>query len=133
MKSITVVADDRVGLLADISYILGKARINIESVSVDSIGGKAIIVLTVRDTQKTADVLQKSGYSISEANVLVVKLSDQPGELSKITAMLVDEKVNIQNVHMLSRDGKQTVLALMLDKPKKAEKLLAPYLITSEE
>ena len=28
MKTITIVADDRVGLLADMSYVLGKAKID---------------------------------------------------------------------------------------------------------
>jgi len=43
MKSITIVSEDRIGLLSDITYILGKARINIEGVDVSVVGGKAIV------------------------------------------------------------------------------------------
>ena len=50
MKSLTIVADDRVGLLSDISYVLGKSKINIESISVDVIGNKAVIVLTIKNS-----------------------------------------------------------------------------------
>ncbi|MCX6773186.1 MAG: ACT domain-containing protein [Candidatus Micrarchaeota archaeon] len=57
MKQITIVADDKVGLLADISYILGKARVNIDAISVEVHGGKAIISLTFKDDKKAISLL----------------------------------------------------------------------------
>ena len=133
MKSITVVAEDRVGLLADISYLLGKAKVNIEAISVDVVAGKAVISLTLRDDIKAKGILENSGYKVAESNVVVVKLSDQPGELSKITNTLAQEKINIENVHMLSKDGKTTILAVVVDKPKRAAKLLEKYLVNKSE
>jgi len=124
MKTITVVADDRVGLLADISYILGKTKINIDSIGVDVAAGKAVISLTIKNAERAKAVLEQNGYRVAEANVLVLKLTDQPGELSKITATLAREGINIENVHMLSRDGKNTVIGVVVSKPRKAEKIL---------
>ncbi|MBI2079328.1 ACT domain-containing protein [Candidatus Micrarchaeota archaeon] len=133
MKSITIVSEDRVGLLADISYILGKAKVNIESVSVDVVGGKAVVVITVKDSKKAAVELQKNNYTVSEENVLVVKLQDRPGELSRITNVLAQDKINIQNVHILSRDGKTTILSVMVDKPRKASKVLEEFLLNKSD
>jgi hypothetical protein len=133
MKSITIISEDRVGLLADISYLLGKAKINIEAITVEVVGGKAVIVLTVKNDSKTKQVLEGAGYTTTEANVVVVKLTDEPGELSKITSTLAQEKINIQNVHMLSRDGKSTILAIVVDNPKRATKLLEQYLVNKQE
>jgi hypothetical protein len=133
MKSITIVADDKVGLLADISYILGKAKVNIDALNVDVVANKAFIVLTVPDAEKARSVLEASGYKVTESNMVVLKLSDQPGELSKITSTLAKQHVNIENVLTLSRDGKDTVLAVMVDKPKKASELLKEYLLNKEE
>ena len=133
MRSITVVAEDRVGLLADISYLLGKAKVNIDSISVDVVAGKAVITLALKDDQKAKTLLENAGYKVAESNVVVIKLSDQPGELSKITNMLAQEKINIENVHMLSRDGNTTVLAIVVDKPKRAMKLLDQYLLNKGE
>ncbi len=129
MKPITIVVDDRIGLLADISYILGKAKINIEGVSVSVVGGKAIIVLTVIDAEKTGSVLTKNGYKVMESDVLVAKLADKPGELGTITKKLAENSININNVHIISRDGKNTLLALIVDKPKKARELLKDILV----
>jgi hypothetical protein len=132
VKSIAIVADDKVGLLADISYILAKSKINIESLSVDVIGGKAIITLSVSDVIKGKEVVIGAGYKVEEANTTIVKLSDKPGELNKVTAMLSKEGLNVQSVNVLAKDGKVTVLSILTDKPKKAALVLQPFLITNE-
>ncbi len=129
MKPITIVAEDKVGLLADISYILGKAKINIDSIGVDVIGGKAIISLVLSDEQRGKSVLEASGYKVNELDSIVLKLKDQPGELSKITNSLSKEGISIQNVHMLSKGGNETVISIVVDKPKKAMNLLKEYLL----
>lgn len=133
MKAITVVADDRVGLLADISYLLGKAKINIDAISVDVVGKKAVISITVKDTDKAKSVLQNAGFSVTESNAIVIKLADKPGELSSITAMLAEDGINIENVHIVSRDGDSTVLSVVVDKPKKAMKILDEFLLNKEQ
>ena len=133
MKAVTIVADDKVGLLADISYVLGKAKINIESISVDVTGGKAVISIMLSDESRGKNVLEASGYTVGELNSIVLKLPDQPGELSRITNSLSKDGVSIQNVHMLSKDGKSTVISVVVDKPKRATALLKDFIIGSEE
>lgn len=132
MKPITIVENDRVGLLADISYILAKNKINIETISVNVVGGKAAIVLTVNNPKKAVDVLSQNGYKNLEEDYFVLKLEDKPGELNRITAMLSGGGVNILNVHLIGRDGKSTIVALKVDKDRKARELLKDVLAESE-
>ncbi len=132
MKTLTVVADDKVGLLADISYILAKSKINIESVNVEVVAGKAIIALGVADAVKGKQVVEAAGYKVEEANSIVIKLPDNPGELSNVTNLLSKDGISVQSVHTLSKDGKTTVIALLVDKPRRATTLLDKYLITNE-
>ncbi len=132
MKSITIVAEDRIGLLSDITYILGKSKVNIESVDVAAVGGKAIINLTIKNAEKASEALSRNGYRVMETNVIVIKLTDKPGELAKVTKSLSDSGIDIQNVHVVSRDKTYTVLALVVDKTKKARSLLKEYLIEEE-
>jgi hypothetical protein len=133
MKTITIVSKDEMGLLSDISYVLAKEKVNIESISVDVVGEKSVITLGVKDEKKARDALKQSGYSVSEEDVIVVKLEDKPGELSKITKMLAEAKINIHSVLLLSSDGKNTIISFAVDKPKHAEKLLADYIVKNEE
>ncbi len=128
MKQITILVDDKVGVLADISFILGKAHINIESIDASVAAGKAIINLTVPDEARTVMLLQNNGYHVFEADVIVVRLSDKPGELSKMSKILADNGVNLESVHLITRGGQFAVYSLKVDKRAKAEKLLAPYM-----
>ena len=133
MKQIAVVAEDRVGLLADISYILGKARINIESVSVQVHGGKAVINLTVKDYEKATRMLTSNGYRVLSTEIFIIKLKDEPGEMSKMSKILRDNSINIESLYIVARgeDG-FAIHALKVDKPKKARKLLAPFMKIEE-
>jgi len=131
MKSLTLIADDRVGLLMDIATVLSQAKINIETVNADAHAGKAIVVMTLSDADKGKRVLETAGYKIESGGAIVIELTDQPGELGRITAMLSKEGISINSVHTIARDGKRTVLSLRASDQKKATSLLKEYLITA--
>jgi len=123
---VTIVANDRVGLLSDISYILGKSNINIEALGVDVVGNKAIIALTVRDGKKTAAVLACNGFDVAETDALLIKLANEPGEISHIADKLSEGRVNIESMQLVSNDNEHGVFALYVDKPRKAALLNRP-------
>lgn len=133
MKCVTIVSEDRIGLLADISYVLGKAGVNIESLSVDVVGKNAIVALSVKDPNRALGMLQKSGYNAAELDSIVIKIPNKPGEMTKIANMLSDEGVNVENMHTLSIDNNHGVFSLAVDKPRKATKLLGGILLHSED
>lgn len=133
MKQLTVLVDDKVGLLANISYLLGRSRVNIESISVASVGGKAIITLMVKDTRRTKEILEVNGYRCLEADSLVVKLVNRPGELAKMTRVLADNKINMESLAVISQDEEFSIHAIKVDKPARAEKLLASYLMRDSD
>jgi len=128
MKQIVIIAEDRVGLLADVSYLLGKAKINIESISVEVVGNKAVIRMVVKDEKRATEVLTKNGYKVVTSDALVIKLKDEPGELSKVAKSLASNQINIENINLLTKSKEYALIALRVDKMKKAEKLLKDYL-----
>ncbi|MCX8198369.1 MAG: hypothetical protein N3F07_04255 [Candidatus Micrarchaeota archaeon] len=133
MKQLTIVVDDKVGVIADISYILGKAKINIEAISAEVYGGKGIINLMVKDEQKAAKLLSANGYKVLESELIIVKLKDEPGRLSEVSALLKDAGINISNLYLLARGNGVSIDAISVDKPKKARKVLAEYLVGGKE
>lgn len=133
MKDITVIAPDKVGLLADISYILGKARVNIESIAVTSVGGKAVITVLVKNAQKAGEVLERNGFKVSSGNVIFLKLTDEPGKLSEVAKTLADNKISVGNLNLISRDGAHTIVGVTVDRPRKAKKVLEKYLVENAE
>ena len=131
MKSITVVSEDKVGLLAEISHVLAKKQINIEHMDFEVVGKKAIVALTVTNTEGAKDALNASGFKVAQENCIVIRLNDKPGEFNRIAGMLAHEGIGIERVHMLSREGKRALLQLVVDKPEPATRILHDYLSTS--
>ncbi len=131
MKSITVVSEDRIGLLADISYILGKASVNIEGLNVDVVGKQAVITLTIKDPLKASSLLEKNGFTTAEQDSIVIKLPNKPGAFNLLTNRLASQKIHIENMHSLSADGDGGVFAINVDKPRKATKIIGDLLVTT--
>ncbi|MEM4554476.1 MAG: ACT domain-containing protein [Candidatus Anstonellaceae archaeon] len=128
MKQMTVIVPDKVGLLADISYILGKAKINIDSVSVASTGGTAILTFFLKDEKKAAQLLRQNGYKVLESEVSIARLKDRPGELSELSSKLAEANINILNLYIVAKESGYAYVAIKVDKPRKAKKILIPYL-----
>lgn len=130
MKTIVISADDKVGLLADISYLLAKAKINIETICVDVVSGRAVITLELSDPVKGKQAVEAGGYRVEDLNAVVIKIDEK--ELNKLTKQLTDDGLKVQNVQVLAKDNHEVVYSMVVDKPKRAITLLQPHLITSK-
>lgn len=127
MKSVTIVSEDRVGLLADISYILGKSSVNIDGLFVDVVAGKAVISLEVKDPKKASSILVSNGFTTTHPEAIVIKVSNN--HMGQITDMLDSEKIQVKELSMLSSDKIEGIFALNVDKPRKAHKMLSPFIL----
>jgi hypothetical protein len=133
MKELVIVAEDRFGLLADISYILGKSKINIDALTAGIVGNNAVIHIVVKDEKRTKEVLEKNGYKVAPSDAIVIEIVDAPGELAKLTQKLVDAKVNVEKMHFLAKGKKMVLYAVRVDNRKKALKMLVDYMPKEED
>ncbi len=124
MDQLTVVVDDKVGVLADISYLLGKSRINIDSLTAVSMGKKAILTFFVKDSVRAAQLLKSNGYKLLESEILVVRLKDEPGQMAELTGLLAHEKINVLNLYYVAKEKGTAIVAVRVDKTTKAKKVL---------
>lgn len=127
MKQISVLVDNQIGKLADISFILGKSKINIDSISMGQAMGKSIIYLTVKNHQKALELLKANGYECYSFDVFLVKLKNSPGELAKLTKLLEEAKINVENVTVVTQDSANSLYSIKTDRPQKAEKILKDH------
>ncbi|MCX6776694.1 MAG: ACT domain-containing protein [Candidatus Micrarchaeota archaeon] len=127
MKELLILAKDRIGLLADLSAALGLADINVESISADTMGDKAVIHLVVSDDKRGKEILEKKGFIVMSSDAIVVRVIDKPGELAKVAKILADAKVNVKNVQLLTKEGGLALFVFRVDSADKATKLLKDY------
>ncbi|MEW6528764.1 MAG: hypothetical protein AB1391_02655 [Candidatus Micrarchaeota archaeon] len=128
MKPITLVLNDRVGLISDLSYILGKEKINIDALSASVVGKKIVITIQVKNNEKAVAVLAKNGYTNIDKDYDIIMVKNQPGELSKVTGLLKKARINIENLFQISQDSEYAMVSLKTNKPRLTKEILKPYL-----
>jgi len=131
MRPVTVVCEDRTGLLADVSYILSKSNININSLDVHVVGGKAVISLEVKDPKKAQTILEKNGFSTVNLEAIVIKLSNKFRTIGEVKALLESKRVKAENISEISSDVNNGVFAITVNKPRKASRLLEQFMVCS--
>ncbi len=129
MRSVVVVTEDKAGLLSDISYVLSKSGVAINGIDIDVVGGKAILSLTVKDPGRAKGVLERNGFSTVEPKALVIKVSHSLRSFAEVLRMLEKKKVRIEDYSEISSDNSGGVFALMVNKRRKASRLLENFMI----
>jgi len=117
VKDLTVILQDRPGILADLGEILGKAAINIEGMCAFQCQGKGITHLLVEDSTGTRHALEAKGIEVTaEREVLVKEIEDRPGTLGEVARKLANAGVNIEVIYLTSK----TRLVIGVDNLEKA-------------
>jgi len=89
--------NDRPGELARVAQTLSSSGVNIEGIA--EIGG--IVHVLARDPSAARSALRAGGYRIEgELEVLVLPLTDRPGELSMIMQRLADASINLRFIYL---------------------------------
>jgi len=120
-KDLLVFLEDRPGTLADMGEALGKAGVNIDGICAVQHNEKGAIHLLVEDSAAASKALEAGDIKVeAERDVLVLDITDTPGELGKIARKFADAGVNIDLVYLASK----TRLVLGVDDLEKAKAAL---------
>ena len=115
VNRIIVMARDEVGVIADISQALADEGINMESINAQVTGEEVTIVLTTDRTDRALYVLNQAGFKAVGDDALVLRLPDEPGALAGVAGSLKEAGINIESMHILSRQAGYAMIALKTD------------------
>ena len=124
VREIVVSVNDEIGVVADIAQVLADAGINIETIVVEGIGDRGIVILTTDSYTATMDVLRGAEFEVITYDAMVLKLEDKPGALARVAGKLRDEHISIQSLHVLKSDGDWVRIAITVDDREKADAML---------
>ena len=124
MKQVILKLKNQPGELARVCNILRRDGINIESIFGGGLNEQGMVHLITSDSGTAERAFRKSGYEPKVNEIVTVKLEDKPGELWKVAERLSKNKVNINWIYLLAREKGQTTVALDVDKPREAERIL---------
>jgi len=109
-SDITVVMDDRPGMLAAMGEALGKAGVNIDGLAAITTGGKGYVHVLVEDAAAASAALKSAGIDVGEMrDVLVLEVDNTPGILGAISRKIAEAGVNIEQAYIAS--GNRLVIA----------------------
>ena len=113
MKEILIVAGNDVGSLASVAESLGSVGVNIEAISAYGLDGKAVYRIITNDVSTTMKALSKMpDVKVKEADAIIYRMANRPGELGKVTRKLADKGVSLESLYIVSRKQEFTEIAI---------------------
>ena len=125
MKQITIISEDKPGVMADITGALTEHNINIDSFDMEADGGHGVCSLTVGDDyDKALRVLRDRGYDAVTEDAIVIKLKDEPGALARVAKRFADANINVRSVRIIRRNDDHSLVAISTERTDEAMQLV---------
>ena len=121
-KQISVFLENKAGRLSNVTRVLGNARINIRALSIADTSDFGILRIIVSDPVKAYEILKEAGFTVSETQVIAVRVPDSPGGLAEILEQMAAENLNIEYLYaFLGTAGKDALVIFKVEDIEKAE------------
>lgn len=130
MKQITIVCENRPGVMAEIAEALAAAGVNIETVDAETIGNSGVILLTVDRYDDALRALARTPFHAISEDAIVVQLDDAPGELARIMRRFKEANINLRSIHIIRRDAGKSIVAISTRRTQEAKELLRDVLVS---
>lgn len=122
---LTVYIDNRKGTLATLAQFLGKHGVNIYGLTLADTEGHGYVRLIVDDTEKARQLVEDSGELVGARDVLLVRVENEPGQLSRLLAALAARNLNLEYGYSSGGPGDEKGLVLIPSDMDKALGALA--------
>jgi hypothetical protein len=128
---VTLVEDDRIGLIADILSILERSGVAVNSVNVEIFLGKAVVSLDLSGPDKGRALLASAGYGVISGEAALVVLKSHTVDARSLTAMLSEKGVTVLKIRTLAANGKKNLISVLSDNPKKIAMILKDSVVAA--
>jgi hypothetical protein len=131
VEQISIFIENKSGRLAEVTYVLGNAGVNIRALSLADTSDFGILRLIVDKTDLAKSVLKEKGFTVNKTEVVAVEVPDRPSGLSGILNVLDEAKVNVEYMYaFVERCGENAVIIFRFDDTEGAIQVLTDKGIT---
>jgi hypothetical protein len=121
-KQISVFLENKSGRLAHVTKVLGDAGINIRALSIADTSDFGILRLIVNDPINAHKILKEAGFTVSETEVIAVRMPDSPGGLASVLDQMSEESLNIEYLYaFLGMSGNEALVVFKVEDIKQAK------------
>jgi hypothetical protein len=129
MQRISVLAENRPGIIADITQLMADSGINILTIDGSSIDVTGVVQITVEEYDHALQLLQQAGFRAVSEEALIIRVLDEPGGLAKIASRFLAEEINICSMHILDRKKGNVLVSVVTDNNKKVKKIFNDLIV----
>jgi hypothetical protein len=120
-KQLSVFLENKAGRLARVTRVLGEASINIRALSIADTSDFGILRIIVNDPLRAYTVLKEAGFTVSETEVIAVRVQDTPGGLAAVLEQMSEASLNIEYLYaFLGTSEKDALVIFKVEDIKKA-------------
>lgn len=98
-KQLSVFLENKAGRLSSVTRTLGEAGINIRALSIADTSDFGILRIIVNDPVKAYKILKEAGFTVSETEVIAVRVKDAPGGLASVLEQMSEANLNIEYLY----------------------------------
>ena len=125
VKQISVFLENKLGRLAQVTKELGDHGINIRALSIADTADFGILRLIVSDPAQAWQILKEAEFTVSETEIIAVRVPDEPGGLGSILKIMDDSKINIEYMYaFVGKSGADAVVVFRVEQIDQAIALL---------
>lgn len=112
IKQISVFVENKKGRLAKITDVLGRGGIDLIALSIADTTNFGIMRCIVDDPDKAITLLKEGGFTASTTEVIVAEVSDKPGGLAHVLALLDKADISVEYLYSFVRTPSENALIL---------------------
>lgn len=125
VQQLSVFVENKSGRLAEITEAIAKAGVDIRALTIADTRDFGILRLIVDDPRKAEDVLREAGMTVSITSVLMMGLSDRPGEFAKAMRVLADNSISVEYMYgFVSKDSGKASIIIRTDELERGIEVL---------
>ncbi|HMK44093.1 MAG TPA: ACT domain-containing protein [Dissulfurispiraceae bacterium] len=125
VKQISVFLENRKGRLYEVLNVLATEQVNIRALSIADTTDFGILRLIVPDPDAAKKVLEKSGFTVKENNVIAIEVPDRPGGLASVLRALQEADVNVEYLYaFVAKSNKEAIVVIRTENNDNALKAL---------
>ena len=122
---LSVFLENKPGKLETITKILAEAELNIRGIAMASEGEFGVLKVLVNDPAQAHQVLKDKHFTVSQRNVVVAIVDDQPGALHDLLLTLSSKQINIEDCYgIVLEEGAKATIVLDIEAYPEADKVL---------
>jgi hypothetical protein len=112
IKQISVFLENVSGRLAEVTKILAEGGINLRALTIADTADFGILRIVCENADAALKLLEDSGFTARETDVLAVEIPDKPGGLAEVMKVFHENGVNIEYLYASLEHSKDNAVVV---------------------